>query len=67
MYLFANPVKKQIIRLIKSNNGIFFGDLVRKINESRSTILHNLFDLKNKGLVTKDKDGGKFHLRKNAF
>lgn len=59
-----NPVKRRIMRQIKNNEGVFFGDIVRLTKYSTQTVMKHLMDLKERGYIYKDDDGGRFKLTK---
>lgn len=59
-----NPIKRRIIRQIRNSEGAFFGDIVRQTKYSSQTVLKHLMDLKVKGYVYKDDDGGRFKMTK---
>jgi DNA-binding IclR family transcriptional regulator len=57
-----HTIKKEIIEVIEKNEGAFYGFLVKEIRQPREEILKHLLDLKAKGLVYKDNDGGQFKM-----
>jgi predicted transcriptional regulator len=63
MHQISNQLKKEILDCIKKKEGAFFGDIVKQLDYSAYTIMRNLIDLKKRGLVFKDNDGGQFKLK----
>lgn len=57
-----NSIKKEILDVIEKNEGAFYGLLVKEINQPQNEILKHLMDLKAKGVVFKDNNGGQFKL-----
>ncbi len=60
-----HPVKKRIIKVIKDREGAFFGEILMQLQKSEGMTLHHLLDLKSRGIIYNDNDGGKFKLTDN--
>lgn len=58
--LFFHPLRREILNLIENSNGVHFGDIVKNMQRSSSTILRHIIELKKDGFVTKEEQGGKF-------
>jgi hypothetical protein len=57
-----HSIKKEILDVIEKNEGAFYGLLVQEINQPQEQILKHLMDLKAKGIVFKDNNGGQFKM-----
>ncbi len=55
-------VEKEILDYIEKSDGDFFGGIAKRLRRPNGEILHHLLYLKAKGLVYKDKDGGRFKI-----
>ena len=61
-FRYLHSVKKEILQCLESSNGVFYGDIVRKLKHPSDIILKHIMELKEKGYITKDNDGGRFKL-----
>lgn len=55
-----NKVKKEILEYLEKNRGAFFGRMAMGMDYPNRVIMEELIELKNEGLVYKDKDGGRY-------
>lgn len=65
--ILKNPVKKEILDYLLTEDGAYYGDLVMSLDENQLTILENLIELKRMGWIYKDTDGGRFRLNEEYF
>lgn len=63
--IFMHSVKKDILNVIDDNKGAFFGKIVMRLKYPSRVVLKHLMDLKSKGIVYKDNDGGRYKTGKN--
>lgn len=61
-FRYLNSVKKEILECIETPNGAYYGDIVRKLSHPSDVILTHLMELKEKGFIAKDSNGGRFKL-----
>ena len=61
-----HSIKKEILHCIEKSNGAFYGDIVRELRYPNYTVLKHIIELKEKGLVEKDNEGGKYQLMRNG-
>jgi predicted transcriptional regulator len=61
-FRYLNSVKKEILQCLESPNGVFYGDIVRKLKHPSDTILKHILELKDDGYITKENNGGRFKL-----
>jgi DNA-binding IclR family transcriptional regulator len=59
-------VEKEILDYIEKNDGVFFGGIAQRLRLPNKEILQHLLDLKSKGLIYKDKDGGRFKIQQRG-
>ena len=57
-----HPVKRKIIKMLRKEDGAFFGEIVMNLKKSQGKTLYHLLDLKSRGIIYKDSDGGKYKL-----
>ena len=60
--LGTTGTRKKIIRLLKENDGLYYGDIIRSLGGDPHTVIQALIDLKNKGIVSKCEPDGKYYL-----
>jgi len=60
--LLMHPIKKEILEYLDEMGGAFYGDIVMKLNYPKYKVLKHILELKEAGLVEKEKDGGRFNL-----
>jgi DNA-binding transcriptional ArsR family regulator len=65
--MLKNPVKKDIMDFLLTENGAYFGDLVMNMDESQLVILEHLIELKKMGWIYKDDSGGRFRINEDYF
>ena len=61
-----HSIKKEIMHCIEKSNGAFYGDIVRELRYPNYTVLKHIIELKERGLVEKDNEGGKYQLIRNG-
>ena len=61
-----HSIKKEILHCIEKTNGAFYGDIVRELRYPNYTVLKHIIELKEKGMVEKDNNGGKYQLVRNG-
>lgn len=64
---FADPVKKAILDFLVKEESSFFGNIVEALPFSYLTILENILELKNNGIVFKKQNPAHFSLNLQAF
>ena len=64
--LMMKQTEKDILEYIEKSNGDFFGGIARRFRIPNKIILECLMDLKSRGLIYKDKDGGRFKMQRQG-